>query len=112
VEHGRRLADAATITPWPPDLATGIADRFSRLKSGSVTRSSSVQRLHGREQPRTSASHSTVTATAWPSPDSDVAAGTVQAVVVWDLDRLHRQLIELEQFMTLADWWPFARRNV
>ena len=33
----------------------------------------------------------------------DIAAGEVDAVVVWDLDRLHRQPIELEHFMKLAD---------
>jgi DNA invertase Pin-like site-specific DNA recombinase len=33
----------------------------------------------------------------------DIAAGRVSRVVVWDLDRLHRQPIELEQFMQLAD---------
>lgn len=34
---------------------------------------------------------------------ADIAAGKVGAVVVLDLDRLHRQPIELEQFMKLAD---------
>ncbi|MGY1830140.1 recombinase family protein [Geodermatophilus sp. SYSU D01180] len=34
---------------------------------------------------------------------ADVAAGKVQAVVAWDLDRLHRQPIELEHFINLAD---------
>jgi DNA invertase Pin-like site-specific DNA recombinase len=34
---------------------------------------------------------------------SDVEAGRVARVVVWDLDRLHRQPIELEHFMKLAD---------
>jgi site-specific DNA recombinase len=33
----------------------------------------------------------------------DITAGKVDAVVVWDLDRLHRQPIELEHFMKLAD---------
>ncbi|MFZ0714788.1 recombinase family protein [Mycobacterium sp.] len=33
----------------------------------------------------------------------DIAAGKVARVVVWDLDRLHRQPIELEHFMKLAD---------
>jgi DNA invertase Pin-like site-specific DNA recombinase len=32
-----------------------------------------------------------------------IRAGKVDAVVVWDLDRLHRQPIELEYFMKLAD---------
>ncbi|TSD95039.1 recombinase family protein [Skermania sp. ID1734] len=34
---------------------------------------------------------------------TDIAAGKVNAVVCWDLDRLHRQPIELEHFMALAD---------
>lgn len=34
---------------------------------------------------------------------TDIAAGRIARVVVWDLDRLHRQPIELEQFMKLAD---------
>jgi len=34
---------------------------------------------------------------------ADIAAGTVGAVVAWDLDRLHRRPIELERFMELAD---------
>lgn len=34
---------------------------------------------------------------------ADIASGYIGAVVVWDLDRLHRQPIELEQFMALAD---------
>ncbi|OOK79031.1 recombinase family protein [Mycobacterium kansasii] len=34
---------------------------------------------------------------------TDMAAGHVQAVVAWDLDRLHRRPIELETFMPLAD---------
>ena len=34
---------------------------------------------------------------------SDLEAGTLDAVVVWDLDRLHRQPIELEHFLALAD---------
>lgn len=33
----------------------------------------------------------------------DIEAGKVARVVVWDLDRLHRQPIELEHFMKLAD---------
>jgi len=33
----------------------------------------------------------------------DIADGKVTRVVVWDLDRLHRQPIELEHFMKLAD---------
>jgi DNA invertase Pin-like site-specific DNA recombinase len=34
---------------------------------------------------------------------ADIRKGKVARVVVWDLDRLHRQPIELEQFMKLAD---------
>ena len=33
----------------------------------------------------------------------DIRAGTVDAVVAWDLDRLHRRPVELEHFITLAD---------
>lgn len=33
----------------------------------------------------------------------DIRDGTIGAVVVWDLDRLHRRPIELEAFMALAD---------
>src|SRR4051794_7764795 len=33
----------------------------------------------------------------------DIRAGLVDAVVVWDLDRLHRRPIELEYFIDLAD---------
>jgi DNA invertase Pin-like site-specific DNA recombinase len=34
---------------------------------------------------------------------ADIRAGSVGAVAVWDLDRLHRRPIELEHFMELAD---------
>src|SRR5215213_11550929 len=34
---------------------------------------------------------------------ADVEAGNLDAVVCWDLDRLHRRPIELEHFMELAD---------
>ncbi len=34
---------------------------------------------------------------------TDIANGSIQAVVVWHMDRLHRQPIELEQFIDLAD---------
>lgn len=34
---------------------------------------------------------------------ADISDGTITAVVVWDLDRLHRRPIELESFMALAD---------
>ena len=33
----------------------------------------------------------------------DLAEGLVDAVVVWDLDRLHRRPVELEEFLDLAD---------
>lgn len=41
--------------------------------------------------------------TAYERMLADIAAGKVNAVVVWHLDRLHRRPIELEQFMDLAD---------
>lgn len=34
---------------------------------------------------------------------ADIAAGAVDAVVVWDLDRLHRQPKELEEFFDVSD---------
>lgn len=34
---------------------------------------------------------------------ADIERGRIQAVVAWDLDRLHRRPIELEHFITLAD---------
>lgn len=34
---------------------------------------------------------------------ADIESGHIQAVVAWDLDRLHRRPIELEHFMELAD---------
>ena len=34
---------------------------------------------------------------------ADIRGGQIGAVVVWDLDRLHRRPIELEAFMALAD---------
>jgi site-specific DNA recombinase len=34
---------------------------------------------------------------------TDITMGKVQGVVVWDLDRLHRRPIELENFIDLAD---------
>ena len=43
---------------------------------------------------------------------SDIKAGSIQAVVVWDLDRLHRRPIELEQFMELADEKKIALATV
>lgn len=43
---------------------------------------------------------------------ADIAAGTVDAVVVWDLDRLHRRPIELEQFIALADRHQLALATV
>lgn len=42
----------------------------------------------------------------------DIAAGRVARVVVWDLDRLHRQPIELEHFMQLADTRQLALATV
>lgn len=43
---------------------------------------------------------------------SDIAAGNIGAVVVWDLDRLHRRPIELEHFMELADTHKVALATV
>jgi DNA invertase Pin-like site-specific DNA recombinase len=43
---------------------------------------------------------------------ADIAAGRVGRVVVWDLDRLHRQPIELEHFMRLADEKKIAPATV
>ena len=34
---------------------------------------------------------------------ADIRAGSIDAVVAWDADRLHRRPIELEQFIDLAD---------
>jgi DNA invertase Pin-like site-specific DNA recombinase len=34
---------------------------------------------------------------------ADIAAGRIGAVIAWDLDRLHRRPVELEDFMALAD---------
>jgi len=42
----------------------------------------------------------------------DIRAGKVQAVVAWHLDRLHRQPIELEHFMVLADEKKIALATV
>ncbi|MGY1710742.1 recombinase family protein [Geodermatophilus sp. SYSU D00758] len=43
---------------------------------------------------------------------ADIAAGKVQAVVAWDLDRLHRRPIELEGFIDLADRHRLALATV
>ena len=43
---------------------------------------------------------------------ADVEAGTVDAVLVWSLDRLHRRPAELEDFVTLADSRGVALANV
>lgn len=43
---------------------------------------------------------------------ADIEAGLVDAVVVWDLDRLHRQPAELEQFILLADLRKIALATV
>ena len=42
----------------------------------------------------------------------DIGAGKIARVVVWDLDRLHRQPIELEHFMKLADSRQLALATV
>ena len=43
---------------------------------------------------------------------ADLEAGRVDAVIVWDLDRLHRQPIELEHFLALADRRAIALASV
>ena len=43
---------------------------------------------------------------------ADMAAGGFDAVVVWDLDRLHRDGLELEQFLKLREGLPIARDNL
>lgn len=43
---------------------------------------------------------------------ADIAAGLVDAVVVWALDRLHRRPIELEQFIDLTDLHRVRLANV
>lgn len=42
----------------------------------------------------------------------DLEAGSVDAVVVWDLDRLHRRPIELEHFLDVADRHGVALASV
>jgi DNA invertase Pin-like site-specific DNA recombinase len=42
----------------------------------------------------------------------DIEAGKIDAVVAWDLDRLHRRPIELEHFMELADKHRLALATV
>jgi DNA invertase Pin-like site-specific DNA recombinase len=43
---------------------------------------------------------------------ADIRAGKLDAVVAWDLDRLHRRPIELEHFMELADQHRLALATV
>ena len=43
---------------------------------------------------------------------ADIEAGKVDAVVAWDLDRLHRRPIELEHFLDLADQHRLALATV
>jgi site-specific DNA recombinase len=43
---------------------------------------------------------------------ADVRAGLLDAVVTWDLDRLHRHPAELEEFITLADEKQLALATV
>ena len=43
---------------------------------------------------------------------ADIRAGEIQAVVAWDLDRLHRRPIELELFMELADEYKLKLATV
>ena len=43
---------------------------------------------------------------------ADIRGGNIDAVVVWDADRLHRQPRELEDFITLADKHKIALATV
>lgn len=43
---------------------------------------------------------------------SDIRDGAIAAVVAWDLDRLHRRPVELEEFMALADQRHLALATV
>ncbi|SHW95130.1 site-specific recombinase, DNA invertase Pin [Mycobacteroides abscessus subsp. abscessus] len=43
---------------------------------------------------------------------ADIEAGTIDAVTAWDLDRLHRQPRELEDFITLCDQKKVALATV
>src|SRR5215207_9148101 len=43
---------------------------------------------------------------------ADVEAGKLAAIVVWDLDRLHRRPVELEHFIELADRHGLALATV
>jgi site-specific DNA recombinase len=43
---------------------------------------------------------------------ADIRAGRVDAVIVWDLDRLYRRPIELEEFIDLADQHKLLLANV
>ncbi|MGP5731245.1 recombinase family protein [Arthrobacter rhombi] len=43
---------------------------------------------------------------------ADIETGEIQAVVCWDLDRLHRRPIELEHFIELADRCKLALATV
>ena len=42
----------------------------------------------------------------------DIEAGKINAVVVWNLDRLHRRPVELEHFIDLADRHRLALATV
>jgi site-specific DNA recombinase len=42
----------------------------------------------------------------------DLGEGLFEAVVVWDLDRLHRRPVELEEFLDLADRYKIALASV
>jgi DNA invertase Pin-like site-specific DNA recombinase len=42
----------------------------------------------------------------------DISEGLVDAVIVWDLDRLHRRPVELEEFLGLADQYKVALASV
>ena len=43
---------------------------------------------------------------------ADIKAGRIEAVAVWDADRLHRRPIELEEFIVLADAHKVALASV
>jgi site-specific DNA recombinase len=42
----------------------------------------------------------------------DLSEGLIDAVIVWDLDRLHRRPVELEEFLDLADRYRVALASV
>jgi site-specific DNA recombinase len=43
---------------------------------------------------------------------NDISEGLLEAVIVWDLDRLHRRPVELEEFLDLADRYKVGLASV